>query len=93
MEPKSWVNLDITNTFPNEGDHFKLVTHNFREGCLGCTENTIVSYFGSLDTTISILTTPGEYARFTYIDVTGGASHTDSVYTTPFETTTYTIVY
>lgn len=93
LEPQSWVKFDIENTWPMATDHFKFIIHNFREGCQDCAENSLREFYGTLDTVFTYVTTAGEYARFTYINVTSGMSHTDSIYTTPFDTTTYTITY
>lgn len=93
LDPKAWVTFDIENTFPNEADHFKLVTQTFREGCSECAVNMTTEFYGSLDTNITYATTAAEYVKFTYINVTEGSSKVDSVYTTPFETTVYEIIY
>lgn len=93
FEPQSWVRFELFNSFPEDSDLLKLVTHNFREGCEGCVENTTTSFFGSLDTVMIIPTTAGQYVRFTLINSTGGFSITDSIYTTPFQTTTYAFEY
>ncbi|MFT5824310.1 MAG: hypothetical protein ACI8ZM_005577, partial [Crocinitomix sp.] len=81
------------NFLPLEDDHFRLVTHTFREGCQECAENTTLNLFGAVDTTITYATTAGEYVRFTYIDVTYADSNLDSIYTAPFENNSYTINY
>jgi len=93
LEPKSWITFDIENTFPNAGDHFKLFTQTFREGCQECAENKNMDFYGPLDTTFTYATTAGEYVKFTYINVTEGTSTTDSIYTVPFETIIYPIIY
>ena len=93
LEPMSWVTFKIKNSFPNDDDHFKLVTQTFREGCEGCAENKTTSFYGELDTTITYVTTAGEYVKFTTINVPIADSDLDSVYTTPFENTIYSITY
>jgi hypothetical protein len=93
MEPMSWIQFEFFNSFPAEDDHFRLVTHNFREGCEGCLENTSTNYFGSLDTIMLVPTTADRYTKFTIINVTTGYSKTDSLYTTAFETIPYTFEY
>lgn len=93
LEPMSWVTFNITNLFPNEDDHFKLITQTFREGCEGCAENKTTEFFEELDTTFTYTTTAGEYVKFTYVNVTLPDSDLDSVFTTPFENNVYTITY
>ncbi len=93
LEPQSWVTFKIKNSFPNDDDHFRLVTQTFREGCADCAENKTTNFFGALDTTFTYATTAGEYVKFTYINVTLADSDYDSVYTTPFEETVYSITY
>ena len=93
LEPLSWVTFKIKNFFPTDDDHFRFITHTFREGCDGCAVNSSINYYGELDTTFTYLTTPGEYVKFTYINVTTGFSKYDSVYTAPFENFVYEIEY
>ncbi|WP_070137324.1 hypothetical protein [Crocinitomix algicola] len=93
LEPKSWVEFDIENLFPEDDDHFRLFTIGFKENCAGCASNAGQNYYGDLDTVIRYVTTAGKYVKFTYINVNSGESTTDSVFTTPFETITYPIVY
>ncbi len=93
IEPMSWVTFKIKNSFPNEDDHFKLVTQTFREDCQGCAENKTTDFYGSVDTVFTYATTAGEYVKFTYINVTIADSDLDSVYTTPFENIEYSITY
>jgi hypothetical protein len=89
----SWVTFKIKNSFPNDDDHFKLVTHTFREGCQDCAENKTTDFYGAVDTVFTYATTAGEYVKFTYINVTIADSDLDSVYTTPFENIEYSITY
>jgi hypothetical protein len=93
LDPKAYVQFNITNTWPNDEDEFKLIIQNFREGCNTCATNTTLYLNGAIDTTINYTTTGGVYARFIYINVTGGGSKIDSVFATPFETTVYDIIY
>ncbi|NOQ70508.1 MAG: hypothetical protein GQ574_00815 [Crocinitomix sp.] len=93
IDPKSWVTFNIKNFLPHPDDHFRLVTHTFREGCAECAVNTTANFYGSVDTSFTYATTAGEYVRFTYIDVTYADSNLDSVYTVPFEDNTVTINY
>ncbi len=93
LDAKSWISLEINNLFPLETDHFKLILQRFRENCDECAVNTTTDFYGSLDTTLTYATTAGEYVRIIYVNVTAGTSTIDSVYTTPFETISYPIVY
>lgn len=93
MEPKSWIQIEITNNFPIDTDHIKIITQNFREGCYGCGENKQTEFFGAVDTVFNYLTTGGSHAKITYINVNTGYSVTDSIYATPFETIIYPITY
>lgn len=93
LEPISWVTFDIENLWPNDDDHFKLVTQTFREDCEECAVNTTINFYGAVDTTFTYATTAGEYVKFTYINVNTASSSLDSVFTTPFETNVYEITY
>jgi hypothetical protein len=93
LEPKAWVTFNIKNFLPDEGDHFRLIMHSFKEGCLECATATTLNLFGAVDTSITYATTAGEYARFTYIDVTYSDTNVDSIYMVPFENNSYTINY
>ncbi|MGB1104507.1 MAG: hypothetical protein ACPG21_12900 [Crocinitomicaceae bacterium] len=93
MEPKSWVQFDIENFGPLDSDHLRILTQDFREGCIGCAENKTYNYYGPLDTTITYLTTAGTFLKFTFINVVTGYSVIDSMYATPFDTSTYIFNY
>lgn len=93
LDAKSWMKFEIKNSFPEETDHLKLVTQTFREGCEGCAVNSIMDFYGPLDTTILYLTTGGVNVNFYYVIVSAASSSFESIYTIPFDTTTYTINY
>jgi len=93
LEAISWVNFQLKNTFPEDTDHFKLITQTFREDCEGCAVNAVADFYGPLDTSFTYATTAGEYVKFIYVNVTESTSTFDSIYTTPFETIVYPIIY
>ncbi len=93
LEAISWVTFQLKNNFPSDDDHFKLITQTFREDCEGCAVNAVLDFYGPLDTSFTYATTAGEYVKFIYVNVTAASSTFDSIYTTPFETIVYPIVY
>ena len=93
LEPKSWIKFDMENFGPSESDHLRLLTQDFREGCNGCAENKTYNYYGALDTNITYVTTAGSYVKFTFINMVTGYSLIDSLYATPFDSSTYVFNY
>ena len=93
LDAMTWINFQLKNNFPLETDHFKLIKQTFREDCEGCTVNSVMDFYGPLDTSFTYPTTAGEYVKFIYVNVTNGTSTFDSIYTTPFETIIYPIIY
>lgn len=93
LEPVSWVTFDIYNLNPETWDQLTLVLHNFRDGCSGCSPQDYYYFYEELDTQITFKTTGGEWAKFLYKDEWSGQTTQDSVYTTPFDTITYSFSY
>lgn len=93
MDSKAWIQFDILHELGDSTDEYKIIKQNFREGCYGCAKNNTLTFQGLIDTSITYLTTGGTYVKFVKINVTNEISELDSIYTTPFETTTYQITY
>ena len=83
----------MENFGPSESDHLRLLTQDFREDCNGCAENKTYNYYGALDTNITYVTTAGSYVKFTFINMVTGYSLIDSLYATPFDSSTYVFNY
>lgn len=93
LDAEAWVKFDVYNLNPEVDDQLTFITYNFREGCEGCTTNDYFYYDGAVNTSWLFKTTGGEYVKFTYADGASGASTTDSIYATPFDTTSYYLEY
>lgn len=93
MDAVAYFVIDIKNNSPLADDVLTLVKYNFREGCNACTENNYAYFEGAVDTTLIYQTTAGVYTRFAYKDESTGMVTNDSLYTIPFDTVFYSIVY
>ncbi|WP_027418455.1 hypothetical protein [Crocinitomix catalasitica] len=93
LETKSFVQFKIKNLYPEDDDSFNLVLKHFKEDCDECATNGSQSYFGELDTVLNYVTTGNRYVEFVYVNLKTGIAKVDSIYTTPFDTSYYSIVY
>ncbi|MBD3635864.1 MAG: hypothetical protein HUJ25_00870 [Crocinitomicaceae bacterium] len=94
MDGKSWAQFTIKNVVPADpGDDLTLIFYEYRKGCNGCIASDYNYFSGVVDTTITYANTAAQYLKFTYIDVSGGQSTTDSIYMTPNDTIFYSITY
>ncbi len=93
MDPKGWIRFNVTNLFGAETDEYKIIRQDFREGCIGCADNSTLIFNGEIDTTFNYLTTGQEYVHFIKVNVTAGNSQVDSVLVPAFDTAFYSIEY
>lgn len=94
LEARSWVAIHLFNDTPSApSDELTLIFYTYRTACQNCIEEDYNYFTGELDTTLLFQNTAGSYLKFTYVDVVGGTSTTDSVYMTPFDTVSYNIQY
>jgi hypothetical protein len=94
LDAESWVKFNVQNVAPsNTTDNFTMIFFTYRTGCANCIENDYNYLDGIVDSVLTYQNTAGQYLKFTYVDVTGGQSTTDSLYMTPFDTVAYSILY
>lgn len=93
MEPKAWLTFHLKNIGGLTTDEFTMIHYNFRTGCSGCTTNNYFYYTGIVDSTFTITTTGGVYAKYSYKNPGGSLYQNDSAYMTPFDTVLVNINY
>lgn len=93
LDPKSWLTFHLVNIGGLTTDEFTMIHYNFRTGCEGCTINDYFYYNGIIDTTFTITTTGGVYAKYARNNPGSATWTTDSAFMTPFDTVLVNINY
>lgn len=94
MEAMSWTRFVIQNQQPTSAqDEFKLFKNSGKTGCTECCNNGYSYYYGAVDTVVYCANTPNQYMSFFYWVNGNEMNGNDSVYNTPFDTTTYEFIY
>lgn len=93
LNAKAWTKFVIYNQQPSQSDEFKILKDSGKEGCAECCSNGYYYYYGAVDTTTYCPNDGNNYMKF-YFWVNGNETNgVDSVYNTPFDTTTYEFYY
>jgi hypothetical protein len=93
VNAKAWTRFIIKNQQPLQSDEFKILKDSGKEDCADCCPNGYTYYYGAADTVVVCPNDANNYMKF-YYWVNGNESNgVDSVYNTPFDTTTYDFYY
>ncbi len=93
LTAKAWTRFVIYNQQPLQSDEFKILKDGGKEDCPECCSNGYTFYYGAVDTVVYCPNDGNRYMKF-YYWVNGNESNgVDSVYNTPFDTTTYEFTY
>lgn len=94
MDAKSWTRFVIYNQAPSTiQDEFKLFKNSGKTDCDECCSNGYSYYYGAIDTVIYCPNNANQYMSFFYWVNGNEMNGNDSVYNTPFDTTTYEFIY
>lgn len=94
MEAKAWTKFVIYNQQPtSEQDEFKLFKNSGKTDCDDCCDNGYSYYYGEVDTVFYCANGGNRYMSFFYWVNGTEDNGVDSVYNTPFDTTTYEFYY
>lgn len=94
MEAKSWTKFIISNQQPALAqDEFKLFKNSGKTDCAECCSNGYSYYYGNVDTVVYCANGGNQYMSFFYWVNGTEDNGSDSVYNTPFDTTTYEFYY
>lgn len=94
MEAMSWTRFVIHNQQPAVAqDEFKLFKNSGKTDCPECCSNGYSYYYGAVDTVIYCANNANQYMSFFYWVNGNEQNGNDSVYNTPFDTTTYEFFY
>lgn len=94
LEAKSWTKFIIRNQQPySEQDEFKLFKNSGKTDCADCCQNGYYFYYGDTDTVVYCANGGDRYMSFFYWVNGTEQNGNDSVYNTPFDTTTYEFYY
>jgi hypothetical protein len=94
MEAMAWTKFIITNNQPAAAqDEFKLFKNSGKTGCNECCDNGYTFYYGAVDTVVYCANSGNNYMSFFYWVNGNEQNGNDSVYNTPFDTTSYTFYY
>lgn len=91
---KSWVEFRFTNVAPTSpSDELKIFKYRGKTDCAECCPSSYTYYYGSIDTLIYCANSSNDYLSF-YYWINGSQNFgRDSIYTTPFDTLQYEIIY
>ena len=94
LEAMAWTKFIIYNQQPSSAqDEFKLFKNSGKTDCEECCDNGYSFYYGAVDTAIYCANGGNKYMSFFYWVNGNEENGNDSVYNTPFDTTTYTFYY
>lgn len=94
MEAMSWTKFVIHNQQPSSAqDEFKLFKNSGKTDCVECCNNGYSYYYGAVDTVIYCANNANQYMSFFYWVNGNEMNGNDSIYNTPFDTTTYEFLY
>jgi hypothetical protein len=94
IQAKSWTRFVIQNQAPSTAqDEFKLFKNSGKADCDECCSNGYSYYYGDVDTVIYCPNNANQYMSFFYWVNGNQMNGNDSVYNTPFDTTTYDFYY
>lgn len=94
LKAKSWTKFVIYNQQPAlQNDELKILKDSGKEGCSECCSNGYYYYYGAADTTVYCPNDANNYMKFYYWVNGNETNGVDSVYNTPFDTTTYEFYY
>jgi hypothetical protein len=94
MEAMSWTRFVIYNQQPSSSqDEFKLFKNSGKTDCAECCDNGYSYFYGAIDTVVYCANNGNEYMSFFYWVNGNEINGTDSVYNTPFDTTSYEFYY
>lgn len=94
MEAKAWTKFIIKNQQPTSAqDEFKLFKNSGKTDCAECCDNGYTFYYGAVDTAVYCANGGNRYMAFFYWVNGNEDNGNDSVYNTPFDTTTYSFYY
>ncbi|PHR46688.1 MAG: hypothetical protein COA32_09395 [Fluviicola sp.] len=94
MEAKAWTKFIIKNQQPTSAqDEFKLFKNSGKIDCAECCNNGYTYYYGAVDTVVYCANGGNRYMSFFYWVNGNEDNGNDSVYNTPFDTTSYEFYY
>jgi hypothetical protein len=94
MEAKSWTKFIIYNQQPTSlQDEFKLFKNSGKTDCDECCDNGYSYFYGAVDTVIYCANGGNRSMTFFYWVNGNQDNGNDSIYNTPFDTTTYEFYY
>ncbi len=97
LHSKAWLKTDLRNISPVDSlDELRYQQLSGVNNCSGCCNSSVVIYTGqTTDTSATCLLFGGRYTTFQYFVTKAGNINSviDSVFCTPFDTTTHTIRY
>lgn len=94
LKAKSWTKFILYNQQPAaQSDELKILKDSGKEGCSECCANGYYYYNGVVDTVVYCPNDGNHYMKFYYWVNGNELNGVDSVYNTPFDTTTYELYY
>lgn len=93
LNAKAWTRFVIVNQQPLASDELKILKDSGKEDCDECCSNGFYYYYGAADTVVYCPNDGNRYMKFFYWINGNQSNGVDSVYNTPFDTTTYEFYY
>jgi hypothetical protein len=90
---KSWAKIRLINSNPLPSDHLQITKQEGKNGCLECCDNTIMEFYGALDTTIYCVNDGNTTYSFYYTVVGTANQGIQSGNTVVFDTTQISLNY